>query len=258
MGDVQSDLSMPVTQTASDRDTVTILGVPVDVVTFDQAIGKIAQMLSSDGHHIVATADASGIDIAQSDAEFMQILNSASLVTPDSVGVLWAAKRLGKPISMRVSGVELVDRLCGLSAESGFRIFFLGAAPGVAELAAEKMRLRHPGCNIVGVRHGYFPASDDELVAAEISESKPDLLFVAMGIPRQEKFLAKCLAVTGAKVGMGVGGSLDVFSGTVRRAPKLFQKLNLEWLWRTLSNPRKLAKAKHLPVFWWRVLRSGR
>lgn len=247
---------MPATQTASDRVTVTILGVPVDVVTFEEAVSRISELLDSEGSHIVATADASGINIAQGDPVFMEILRSAALVTPDSVGVLWASRRLGKPIAQRVSGVELVDRLCLLSAERGFRVFFLGAAPGVAEVAAEKMRLRHPGCNIVGARHGFFPASDDDLIAAEIAESKPDLLFVAMGIPRQEKFLAKCLSATGANVGMGVGGSLDVFSGNVRRAPKLFQKLNLEWLWRTAANPRKIAKAKHLPVFWWRVMRS--
>lgn len=258
MADVKSEQTMLQAAVGSKRDQVTILGVPVDMVTFDEAIAKIIEFLSNDGHHTVATADASGINIAQTDHEFMQILRRADLVTPDSVGVLWAAKRLGRPIAARVSGVELVDRLCAMSAERGFRIFFLGAAPGVAEMAAEKMRLRHPGCNIVGARHGYFPSSDDELVAAEVAESKPDILFVAMGIPRQEKFLAKCLSITGAKVGMGVGGSFDVFSGTVRRAPKLFQKLNLEWLWRTASNPKKIAKAKNLPVFWWRVIRSGR
>lgn len=256
MADVKYDHLMPATATEASRNTVHILGVPVDVVTFEEAIAAIEGFLLNGGHHLVATADASGINIAQSDPAFMAILQAADLVTPDSVGVLWASKRLGKPISARVSGVELVDRLCELSAQKGFRIYFLGAAPGIAEMAAEKMRLRHPGCNIVGARHGFFPPSDDELVAAQVAVAKPDVLFVAMGIPRQEKFLAKCLSISGAKVGMGVGGSFDVFSGSVRRAPKLVQKLNLEWLWRTAANPKKIAKAKHLPAFLWRVLWS--
>ncbi len=240
------------------RPQVEILGITVDVLTFSNALETIAAFLGKNKSHVIVTADAAGIMIAQTNHEYRSVLLSADLVTPDSVGVLWAGRRAGAKFTERVSGVELVDALCKLSANNGHRIYFLGSSPGVAELAAEKLRLKHPGCNIVGTRHGFFPASDDELVAQEIAEAKPDILFVAMGIPRQEIFISKTKEIIGAKVNMGVGGSLDVFSGTVKRAPKLFQKLNLEWLWRTISNPKKIAKSKYLPQFFWRVLRNKR
>lgn len=240
----------------TERHTATILGIPVDVLGFAETLGKLETFLAGEKPRIVATADASGLVIAQTDPDFRQILLSADLVTPDSIGVIWAGRRRGIRFEGRVSGVDLVDRLCQLSSEKGYRIFFLGADPGVAEMAAEKMKLRHPGCHIVGTRHGYFPAADDDLVAAEVAEAKPDILFVAMGIPRQEKFIVKTMPVIRAKVAMGVGGSFDVFSGQVRRAPVWVQRLNLEWLWRTLANPKKIAKAKHLPSFVWRVLRT--
>ena len=142
-----------------------------------------------------------------------------------------------------------MDHACAASADKGWRIYFLGAAPGVAELAAERMRLRHPGCNIVGARHGYFPPESDAVVAAEVAEAKPDLLFVAMGIPRQEKFIRATESIIGAKVAMGVGGTFDVFSGKVRRAPRLLQKMRLEWAWRLAQNPKKIGKVALLPRF---------
>lgn len=235
-----------------------ILDVPVDIVSFQEAMGRIESFLNGSVPRMVVTADASGINIAQADPEFLAILQKADLVTPDSVGVLWAGRRRGNAFQERVSGVDLLNALCELSAENGHRIYFLGSSPGIAETAAERMRLKHPGTRIVGSRHGFFPAEDDEVVASEIAEYKPDVLFVAMGIPRQEKFIARTMDIIGAKVAMGVGGSLDVFAGAVKRAPRWIQSLNLEWLWRTLANPKKLAKARHLPVFVWRVLWSRR
>jgi len=193
---------------------------------------------------------------AQEDAALRQVLLSAKLVTPDSAGVLWAAKRKGMPMRERVSGVDLLDALCARSADRGTRIFLLGAAPGVAEMAAERLRLRHPGCRIVGTRHGYFPPESDEVVAREVAQAKPDILFVAMGIPRQERFIASTASIVGARVAMGVGGSLDVFSGRTKRAPRLFQRLRLEWLWRLILNPRKYQKVMALPRFVWRVMRE--
>ncbi len=238
------------------RDRVRILGMPVDRVTMTDAMKIIADYVASGKPHLIITADASGIVQAKTDPVFQDLFETADLVTPDSAGVIWAAKRAGKPIEQRVSGVDIVDLVCAASADTGYRIYFLGAEPGVAELAAERLRLKHPGCNIVGARHGYFPADSDEIVAQEVAQSKPDILFVAMGIPRQEKFIRTTESIIGAKVAMGVGGSLDVFSGKTRRAPILFQKLRLEWLWRVLLNPSKFSKVKLLPKFVWLVLRA--
>jgi N-acetylglucosaminyldiphosphoundecaprenol N-acetyl-beta-D-mannosaminyltransferase len=237
-------------------DRITILGMPVDRVTMEQTLAILEDFVKQRTPHLVVTADASGIVQAHGDSEYRAIFLNADLSTPDSVGVIWAAGRQGTPISGRVSGVDLLERVCALSADKGYRLYFLGAAPGVAELAAEKLRLKHPGCNIVGARHGYFPADSDQVVAQEVAEAKPDFLFVAMGIPRQEKFIRATQHIIGAPVGMGVGGSFDVFSGKAKRAPKLFQRLYLEWLWRLILNPKKISKVKFLPQFVWMVLRS--
>lgn len=219
---------------------------------------RLADFVASGSPHLVVTADASGIVQAQSDAELAELYQTADLVTPDSAGVVWAMRRAGFTVPARVSGVDLVDRACGVSSDTGWRIYFLGAAPGVAEQAAERMRLRHPGCNIVGARHGYFPPESDAVVAAEVAQARPDLLFVAMGIPRQEKFIRATEAIINAKVAMGVGGTFDVFSGKVRRAPKVLQRLRLEWAWRLAQNPKKIGKVKLLPQFVGLILRERR
>jgi N-acetylglucosaminyldiphosphoundecaprenol N-acetyl-beta-D-mannosaminyltransferase len=242
----------------AEENRINVLGVPVDRVDMTGCMARIQEFIASGKPHLIVTADASGIVQAQTDPSLLQIYESADLVTPDSAGVLWAAKRQGQPLSERVSGVDIVDRVCRSSSELGWRIYFLGAAPGVAEEAAERMRLKHPGCNIVGTRHGFFPPDSDEVVAAEIAESKPDVLFVGMGIPRQEKFIRATEDITGAKVSLGVGGSFDVFSGRVKRAPKTLQKLKMEWLWRLMQNPKKIGKVMLLPRFVSLVLRTKR
>lgn len=225
-----------------------VLGVEISLFDMEETLAFIDSRIASRAPSLIVTADATGLMIARRDPEFAQILRNAALVTPDSAGVIWALRRQGLS-ALRVSGVDLVDRLCARSADHGYRIYFLGAAPGVAERAAERMRLRHPGCNIVGARHGYFPPESDEVVAQEITQSKPDILFVAMGMPRQEKFILKTQSIIGASVAMGVGGSFDVFSGKTKRAPILVQKLHAEWLWRLLLNPKKFQKVRELPGF---------
>ncbi len=239
-------------------DRVQILGMPVDVLTMNGCMARIGEFVESGKPHLVVTADASGIVQAQTDPALAELYHTADLVTPDSAGVVWAMRRAGSPVPARVSGVDIVDRVCGVSSEKGWRVYFLGAAPGVAELAAERMRLRHPGCNIVGARHGYFPTESDAVVAAEVAEAKPDILFVAMGIPRQEKFIRATESVIGAKVAMGVGGTFDVFSGKVRRAPVFLQKMRMEWLWRLAQNPKKIGKVMLLPRFVSLILRERR
>jgi N-acetylglucosaminyldiphosphoundecaprenol N-acetyl-beta-D-mannosaminyltransferase len=242
----------------ADREIVEILGLPVDRIDMAGAMQRLKGFLQEDRPHLVVTADSAGMVQTSESPELAAAYRTADLVTPDSVGILWAAKRKGKVMAGRVSGVDLVDNLCRLSADKGYRIFFLGSAPGVAELAAEKLRLKYPGCNIVGVRHGFFPAESDQVVAQEVAELKPDILFVAMGIPRQETFIRATQDVIRARIAIGVGGSFDVFSGKAKRAPKIIQRMNMEWLWRLILNPSKLKKAKYLPIFAWRVLRSGR
>ncbi len=240
---------MTVTQSQVEIRTQKLLGLEISLLDMDATVLAIDKMVQSGQSHMVVTADASGFVIAERDEELRKIYCQADLLTPDSQGVVWALKREGIQNVSRVTGVDLVDRLCALSSQKGYRIVLLGSEPGVAEIAAEKLRLKHPGCNIVGTRHGYFPSEDDEIVAHEIAPLGPDFLFVAMGIPRQEKFIHKTKDIIKAKIAIGVGGSLDVFSGRAKRAPLFIQKIKLEWLWRLLLNPSKLSKVKMLPQF---------
>lgn len=238
------------------RNAVDILGIPVDRVTMPEALERIEAMVASGKPHLVATADASMIVDGVQIPEFGDLLRSAAMVTPDSTGVLWASERMGKPIAGKVSGVELVGALCEQSVSKGYRIYFLGAEPGVAEAAAENMRAKYPGCNIVGTHHGYFKKDQDAEIAAEVAKANPDILFVAMGIPRQEFFIRDTMSIIGARVAMGVGGSFDVYSGRAKRAPTFVQRMRMEWLWRFFQNPKKWRKTLKLPQFMLMVRRA--
>ena len=228
---------------------VRILGLPVHRLNMTDALARIDGFVASGKTHHIITADASMLVMAQDDPELRAIVANAELVTPDSAGVLWAAKRRNSPLAERVSGVEIVEKLCAASAHRNYRLYFLGAAPGVAQKAADCMSAKYPGCRIVGTRDGFFQPSDLPAILAEIRDARPDILCVALGIPKQEKWIHANRAALGVPVLIGVGGTLDVLSGTVKRAPKPFQKLRLEWLWRVISNPKKISKVALLPRF---------
>jgi N-acetylglucosaminyldiphosphoundecaprenol N-acetyl-beta-D-mannosaminyltransferase len=233
-----------------------ILGLPVHPVDMAGALDTIDAFIREGGTHHIVTADASMLVIAQEDPLLRDIIRQAELVTPDSTGVLWAAGRLGKPLRERVSGVEIVEKLCALSPTRGYRLYFLGAAPGVAQQAAEAMQRRYPGAQVVGFRDGFFGPEETKDVLEDIQQRRPDVLCVAMGIPKQEKWIAAHRETLGVPVLIGVGGTLDVLSGNTRRAPRLFQQARLEWLWRLLANPKKIGKVLLLPRFVLRVLRA--
>lgn len=235
-----------------------ILGVKVNTVDTAAALEMIEEFIESGKPHMVVTADSSAVVLAQRDPELRDIINSADLVTPDSVGILWAARRFGTPLPERVSGVDLVGLICERASRSGHSVFLLGAAPGVAAAAADKLVERYPGLQIAGTHHGFFDHSNSAEVVEMIRASKPHVLFVAMGIPLQEKWIHRHLDELGVPVAMGVGGTLDVISGRVKRAPEWMQRHGLEWAHRLASNPRKIRKCLTLPVFAYLVLRAGR
>jgi len=224
----------------------------------EQALSIIQEFIDEGVPRLVVTADAAGIVAAQSDLQWRSIMETADLVTPDSAGVLWAAERAGDPIPQRVSGVDMVEKLVARSANNKNRIYFLGAAPGIAALARDALLKKYPGACVVGVHDGFFGEGETRSVVDEVRRAAPNILFVAMGIPKQEKFIKEHMYEIGASVNMGVGGSFDVLSGSVKRAPNWMQKLQIEWLWRLLQNPKKWRKVASLPKFSWLVLRSGR
>ena len=155
--------------TADPLPTADVLGVPICTLTFEETVTRLNAFVTQPDPSIVITADASGLVLAKTDSRLADIYRGCALATPDSFGVIWALKRHGHHGLNRVSGVDLVESLCDLSAKNGYRIFLLGSEPGVAEKAAERLRLKHPGCLIVGTRHGFFPEEDNDLIAAEIA-----------------------------------------------------------------------------------------
>lgn len=222
---------------AGDPPASDLLGVRVHHVTLEQAVERVRDLIASGGSHQVVTVNAAMLVAARRDAAVRQVLAGASLRVPDGAGVLLAARLLGRPPYVRVPGVELAERLCAVAAREGWRVFLLGAAPGVAQAAADVLRRRHPGLPVAGVHHGYF--SDDASVITQIRAARPHLLLVALGFPRQELWIARHRAQLGVPVSMGVGGTFDVLAGRVRRAPVWVQRLGMEWAYRLVQEPRR-------------------
>jgi len=213
----------------------------------DEAVASVRSLVQSGGSHHVITLNVTMLGRAARDEGFRRIVNSAALVTADGMGTLLVGRILGVRFPERVAGVDLTDRLCAMCATEGFRVFFFGAAPGVAEAAAERLRQRHHGLRVAGSRHGYVPAAEVPQVVAQIRSSAPDLLLVALGSPKQEEWLAHHLAASGARVGIGVGGSFDVYGGRLNLAPQWIRAIGLEWLYRILREPRRWRAAAAIP-----------
>ncbi|GAB4458130.1 MAG: WecB/TagA/CpsF family glycosyltransferase [Armatimonadaceae bacterium] len=237
--------------THAGYNPVRLLGMRIDRVTMEESLALIEQYIAEGKPRHIVTADASMVMTYREDPEFAAIIEAADLITPDGAGILWATRRLGTPVTAKVSGVDLSDRCCAQSSTKGWRIFFFGAAPHVAEEAAGRILARHPGAQIVGFRDGYFKPEDEPAIVEQIRAAKPDILLVALGIPKQEKFIARHREALNVPVMIGVGGTLDVFSGAVRRAPVWMQQVGLEWFYRVASNPnpRRFGKLKQLPRF---------
>ena len=234
---------------------IKILGVPVHPYTMNGAVEKIVERVSRQQKTLVVTANAEIIMLGQSDAEYMEVLNKAALVLPDGAGTVWAGRKLGYEVPERVAGYDLFLNLMAEAAQKDFKVFFFGAAPGVAEEAKQKCEALYPGISIVGCRNGYFKDDDDHLIVAEINNSGANLLFVALGAPKQEKWLAKYQQILKPTLLMGIGGSFDVLAGKMERAPRWMQDASLEWFFRLYKQPSRFKRMLVLPKFVIRVLR---
>jgi len=223
-----------------------ILGVGFDDLTLEEAVNIGVQLLDKPGFHYIVTPNPEFILSARKNAAFRAILNAADLALPDGIGVVYAAKLLGTPLKGKVPGIDFAQGLLEQMAKSGKSLYLLGAKPGVAELAAEKLQKAHPGLTVCGVHDGYFP--EDGPVIEAIRAATPDVLFVCLGAPKQELWMANYGPELGVHLAVGLGGSLDVFAGVVERAPKLWQKLGLEWLHRLIREPWRIGRMMKLPL----------
>jgi len=225
--------------------TIDFAGIKVDNVTIDEAVAKAQAFLASGRPHLIVTPNPEMIVAAQADEELRAIINAADLRVPDGISLVVVSKILGRPLKERVAGIDLMTRLCGLKA----RVFLLGSGEGVALEAARQLTGKNPGLQVVGTQDGYF--SDDSGVVKKIQSARPDIIFVGLGAGRQERWLNRHLPELGVKIGLAVGGSLDVLSGRKKRAPKWIQALYIEWLYRLLTEPQRWQRQLALPKFLW-------
>lgn len=233
-----------------DAARVRVLGVSVDAVDMDGALARVAVFLAGDRPRQVITANPLMILAAQRAPALAAAFRAADLVVPDGAGLTVAAALRGRRLS-RVPGIDLMDRLCARAAKTGESVFLWGAAPGVAELAAATLQGRHPGLAVAGTRHGYFqPGSSEELAGLDaVRDARPDYLFVALATPFQDAWIHAHLAALCAKVAMGVGGSLDVLAGRLKRAPRWMRAVGLEWFFRLAQEPKRWRRMLGLPCF---------
>lgn len=236
------------------RDTfprrIRILGLPVDGITYPEWLDLIGDWITANtGCHHVCTINPEFVMIAQKDVNFRNILNRADLCVPDGVGLLWAARRRGTPLPARVTGSDGVPIIAEHAAKRGWRLYFLGAAPGVAEQAAAILRKKFPGLQIVGIYSGSPAPDEEDGIVERINQSNADILFVAYGAPEQDKWVARNLPRLRVKMAMGVGGAFDFVAGVVPRAPLWMQRTGLEWLFRLYLQPWRIRRILRLPRF---------
>lgn len=238
-------------------EAIKILGVPVHPMTMQQAVDTLEAKMLAKEQAFVVTANAEIIMMCQENADYKKIIcEDADLVLPDGAGAVWAGRHLGYNVPERVAGFDLYCKLLALSAQKGYKAYFFGGSPGIAEAAKTKAEELYPGVQVVGCHNGYF--KDDEVpgIIADINASGADMLFVALGAPKQEKWLLQHRTELNAKILMGIGGSFDVLAGKMERAPKWMQDASLEWAFRLYKQPSRFMRMLALPKFVIKVIAS--
>lgn len=236
------------------RKTVDILGIPVDAITMKDAVERVGAFVREGGAHAIYTPNAEIMMAAQRDHELKEILKKSDMLVADGAGVVLASKLLGRPVPEKVSGVDLVREVFKVYAANGLSCYLFGAKPGFAQEAADRIKAEYPGLMIAGFHDGYFTEQEEAEIIDDINRSSPDILLVALGAPKQEKWIYSRLGKLNAKVCMGVGGTIDILSGRVQLCPDFFRRNGLEWLYRLYKEPRRARRQLDLPRFMLRVL----
>lgn len=233
-----------------------IFDVPIDKVNMKQAVDTVEKFLSEDRLHMVATPNAEIVMMAQKDPGYKEILNKTDLNVPDGSGVVFASKIYKEELPERVAGFDLMMELIKVASEKKYKIYLLGAKSDVVKGAYLNLKRQYSEIDIVGFHDGYFSKDDEAEIIKDINEKNTDLLFVALGAPKQEKWIYENKNRLKAKVAIGVGGSFDVIAGKVTRAPEIYRKLGLEWFYRLLKEPWRYKRMMALPKFAVKVLFS--
>jgi N-acetylglucosaminyldiphosphoundecaprenol N-acetyl-beta-D-mannosaminyltransferase len=235
-----------------------IAGIPIANLSENETVEFIERLISNGGAHFGAVVNASKLVAANRDAALRRALLDADLITADGMSVVWASRLLGPGLKERVTGIDLFERLVERAADRGFAVYFLGAQEESVRGTVDLLANRYPALRIAGCQNGYFEASDSQSVCEAIRLSSADLLFVALGSPKQEQWIAANLAFTGVRFALGVGGSFDHLSGRAQRAPRWMQRSGLEWLHRLAQEPRRLWRRYLIgnSAFIWLVIRE--
>ena len=226
---------------------IDVMGVGFDSLTMDEAVARARDLMAERRAAYVVTPNPEIVMLCRDDPAAMQAVQGADLVLPDGIGVIYGAKILGTPLRAKLPGIDFASALMAQMGQEGKSVFLLGAKPGVADLAAERLQKQYPGLKIAGTHDGYF--KEDAPVVEAIRESGADCVFVCLGAPKQELWMARNGPATGAHLLCGLGGSLDVFAGTVERAPKFWSDHGLEWFYRLCKEPKRIGRMMKLPLF---------
>ena len=241
------------------KEPVKILDVPVHPLTMQEAVSVLEKSIANGEQAFVVTANAEIIMMCQQDADYKKIVSQdAQLVLPDGAGAVWAGRHLGYKVPERVAGFDLYCNLLKEAAAKGYKAYFFGGSPGIAEAAKAKSEELYLGVQVVGCRNGYFKEEESQAIIEEINASGADMLFAALGAPKQEKWLVRYRDQLKPKILMGIGGSFDVFAGKMERAPKWMQDASLEWLFRLYKQPSRFMRMMALPKFVLKVIFNGK
>ena len=237
------------------RDTIRILGIDIDNISIDEA-GEITSNLIKESNKsckMVFAPNTEFIMMAQKDKEFYDILKKADLATPDSVGVMMGGKKQKKPFKQRIPGQAYFRKVLEVGEKENWTFYLLGGKGDVPRLAAENVKKDFPNINIVGYHEGFFEKDSEEEVIAEINSLEPNVLFVAMGAPLQEKWIAKHQSELKCDIAAGQGGTFDYEAGIIKRAPVIIQRLGIEWLWRLILQPKRIIRMMALPIYYLKI-----
>lgn len=235
---------------------VHIFGIPFSKMNMKDTVQYLTDRINAGQQTHVITANPIMVMSALESPSYKEMMLKSDIIVPDGAGIVWAAAKGGDPVAERVTGIELLHELLKVGEVHHWKVFLLGTTQEIIEAAAESLQMQYPQVRIVGSRNGYFDASQDDEVVAQIAELEPHLLFVARGADTQEPWIVKHRAALKVPLIMGVGGSFDVISGKLKRAPQWIQRVRMEWLFRLMQEPKRLPRMMVLPRFMLKVMRN--